>query len=252
MHMCRKKAYTVNMSQFAEDLNIRIIYSSLPDFMRQYMVQIREGNKDCSFRERIITQEEAQIINVDDISVELDITIEDIISKKVYVINDFPDFTDYESTLYVGTYFTAFIFRLKGQRFNEQHIDKIANLLNMSAFTTLLDITSYTCRLFHAVVVAKDDVWNVLDKEAFPNLGTHPINRQLSETYKNVKYDFNIDMKRDLRKVTNEADEEAYASHILTMVYLPVPSDGKQSSQCIKDAIQTAEEETTLCFSEQL
>ena len=35
--MCKKKVYTDTISQFAEDLNIRIVYSSLPDFTDQYM-----------------------------------------------------------------------------------------------------------------------------------------------------------------------------------------------------------------------
>lgn len=244
--MCSKKTYTEKISQFAEDLSIKIVYSSLPDFMKQYMVRIRESDEKCSFRERIITQEEAQIINVDDISVELDITIEDIVSKKVYVINGFTDFTDYESTLYVGAYFTAFIFRLKGQKFDKKHISQIANLLDMSAFATLLDITSYTCQLFHAVAVAKDDLWRVLDQEAFSKVGAHPINQQLSETYQDG--DFDIDLIRDLRKVRNEANEEEYVSHIKTIVHLP--PNGKQPPQCIEKAVHAAEEETTLCFSE--
>lgn len=248
--MCKKKVYTDTISQFAEDLNIRIVYSSLPDFKDQYMTQIRENNKGCSFRERIITQEEAQIINVDDISVELDITIEDIISKKVYVINDFADFTDYEATLYIGAYFTALIFRLKGQRFQDKHIEGMASLLDMSAFTPLLNITSYTCRMLHAVAVSEEDLWSVLDAEAFPNTGTNAINRQSSETYQDGGFD--IDLNRDLRKVTDETGKEEYVSHIMTMVYLPVPQDGKHTPACLERAIRAAEEETTLCFSEQL
>lgn len=248
--MCQKKVYTDSISQFAEDLNIRIVYSSLPDFKDQYMFKIRENNEGCSFRERIITQEEAQIINVDDISIELDITIEDIISKKVYVINDFADFTDYETTLYIGVYFTALIFRLKGQKFQDKHIEGITSLLDMSAFTPLLDITSYTCRMLHAVAVSEEDLWNVLDAEAFPNVGTNTINRQLSETYKDSG--FNVDLIRDLRKVINEMGEEEYVSHIMTMVYLSVPEDGKQTSACLQNAIHAVEEETTLCFSKQL
>lgn len=248
--MCQKKAYTDVISQFAEDLNIRIVYSSLPDFKDRYMVHIRENYAGCSFRERIITQEEAQIINVDDISVELDITIEDIISQKVYVINDFADFADYEAKLYVGAYFTALIFRLKGQNFQEEHIKGIASLLDLSSFTQLLDITSYTCRMFHAVLVSEEELWSVLDAEAFPNVGTNTINRQLSETYHDDGFD--IDLNRDLRKVTNDTGKEEYVSHIMTMVYLPVPQAWEHTHAYLERAIHAAEAETTLCFSEKL
>lgn len=244
--MCRKKAYTEDISNFAEDLNIRIVYSSLPEFMDQYMGKIRKENKECSFRERIITQEEAQIINVDDVSVELDITIEDIISKKVYVINGFADFTDYETTLYIGAYFTAFIFRLRGKRFNYNSVAKIADILDVSKFSDLLDITSYTCRLLHAVVVSESDLWNVLDQEAFPNVGENTINRQISETYTDEL--FEIDLNRDLRKALNEE----YISHIMTMVHLPISKKEIPNMECIEKAIHAAEKEATLCFSEQL
>lgn len=181
--MCQKKAYTDVISQFAEDLNIRIVYSSLPDFKDRYMVHIRENYAGCSFRERIITQEEAQIINVDDISVEL-------------------------------------------------------------------DITSYTCRMFHAVLVSEEELWSVLDAEAFTNVGTNTINRQLSETYHDDGFD--IDLNRDLRKVTNDTGKEEYVSHIMTMVYLPVPQAWEHTHAYLERAIHAAEAETTLCFSEKL
>ena len=249
--MCKRKKYTDAISSFAEDLNIRIVYSSLPDFKDCYMSKIRSDNDGCAFRERIITQEEAQIINVDDISVELDVTIEDILSKKVYVINGFAGFDDYDVTLYIGAYFTALICRLKGRRLKDEHVCKIASLLDLSDFTKSLYFSSYTCRLFHAVAVSKDDLWNVLDPEAFPIVGVNTVNRQLSETYR-VK-NFDIDFNRDLRTVVNEEiNEEEYVSHIMTMVYLPVPKDGKYDPETLRSAIHVAEIETTLCFSEKL
>ena len=242
--------YTDNISRFAEDLNIRIVYSSLPDFMDKFMAKIRKENEGCSFRERIINQEEAQIINIDDISVELDVTIEDIISQKLYVINGFADFTDYEANLYIGAYFTAFVFRLKGKRFNYENIAKTVAMLDISEFANLLDITSYTCRLFHAVAVSEKEVWSVLDQEAFPNVGDNTINRQISETYKDGE--FEIDLNRDLRKALNEENEEEYISHIMTMVHLPVTNIKLPDSNCLENALHAAELESTLCFSDQL
>lgn len=250
MSMCQKEKYTKSMSQFAEELNIRIVYSSLAGFMDKYMSKVRTKYIECSFRERILTQEEVQIINVDDISVELDVTIEDIISKKVYVINRFSMFGDDEITLYIGAYFTAFIFRLRGQNFKHNYVSKIASLLDMSAFLKLLDVTSYTCRLYHAVVVSEADLWNVLDREAFQNVGANAINRQISETYQDEG--FEIDLVRDLRRIITEGECEEYVSHITTIVHLPIPSECKLLPQDIESAVCAAEAETTLCFSKKL
>ena len=120
--MCKIKKCGQLQQKFATAMYVRVEYFSLPGYLKGFSEKKRDylvGDLKGKIAERPLTQVEQQIVDVDDISNDLDVTIEELISRNVYVFSDL-QVGSQKAKLFVSHYFECSI-----NLFNEEKSCKL-------------------------------------------------------------------------------------------------------------------------------
>lgn len=184
--MC-KKDYKPTMNEFLSYVAFRIEFFSLPTFKDKYVVYLAkefdknkisqkfaEENPEFSYKERILTQAEMVLVDVDTIAYDLDLPLITIIDEhKNFVINGF-FVGGLKSRIFVHPYYVyIYIPIINGNNINIETLESdVKRIFNMKILKGLVQIHKTTCIVNHNLNITPEKLFkcDVLDQEAFPQI----------------------------------------------------------------------------------
>jgi hypothetical protein len=165
--MC-KKTYNANMKNYLNGVTFRLDFFSLPDFKASYVPLIKADFPDSSFQERVLTDDESQIVNVDTLSYSLDLPLNDILKERVYVFDNIVK-GGILYNIFVSPHYICIHADINNANFPDEPGDDVNEILGN--FFSKIDLQKVFCMTSHFFSAkSEDEVWTVLDKEAYPKL----------------------------------------------------------------------------------
>lgn len=248
--MCKKK-YSENMQKLLREFSFRIDFYSMPAFKDEYVEMVRKYVGDVFFEERVLSEEERQIVDVDTISDNLKITIEDIISKRNYIFRGI-DFSGVLGELYVSPYYILVRFLpQQGHAFDAHCLDCLPELFKEKFLKNKVNILNLYCITRHECNLFKKDIWQVLDVDAFPQIDLNTFSAGRYADSQQGKNCF-VDVIRDLR--SGVVEDETLRRFINVVIYTMAQPLSREN---IYDTILTSDTmlqeslgEVAKCFKE--
>lgn len=167
--MCRLKQYTERMDEQNTSVSFRFDFYSMPSFRNTFVENAKYALSARRFTERILTEEEKQMINIDSVCNVLGNSIEEIIGKKVYKLEGIACRNRGEIDLYVSPYFLYV--HCSRELNKELPWDDLYNVFKLLAqFGRDIDLQNTTCSVIFRSQTDEDGLWSVFDRSAFPTL----------------------------------------------------------------------------------
>lgn len=161
--MCKRKSNLDKIKGFQRSLNFRIDYYSIPDSIDSLVKSIF---KEDIYVERKPTEEEMQIIDYDGVASCMNTTITELLYHTCRIISKKDD---ERCTIYIHRNFVSIQYDTKSSDENEGIYPKVAEFVKTVFSGGMFNVQDVCCRiLFSCIDVAKDNVWKVFDKTAFP------------------------------------------------------------------------------------
>ena len=242
--MCKRKDYSASISQYAEELIFRVVYASFSDFISKYIGYFKSIFPDSSFRERIITQEEGQIVDVDTIAADLDITIEDVLNEKVYILTT--EIEQYDFSVFIGNHYLVVKLNIRGKDVSNHNREILAQMLDTQSIKENIEIIKFYCQLSHTIATSsRDELGTVLDLSIFEGIDADIKNSRYADSYLYNNYD--IQLTRELRDIIFEKDKSngVYAN---VSCFINAEVKEEYSVKDIEHYIEILQQETTQCF----
>lgn len=171
--MCKKVEYSQEHYRFADYACVCVSFFSNPKFLEVFwdrkMSVWTEMMRELRFVEKPLTTLEAQLVNVDEIAYSLDITLEEILSQKVYFFSN-ALLDDYNVDIFLSRYFIFLKIQLNGKNLEESILPKIYELLTLGDLKDVVSLQAIKLGLWHKVCAGKDDLWTILDPLAFKSV----------------------------------------------------------------------------------
>lgn len=251
--MCKTKEYTAGINDLNESVAFRLDYFSVPSFKNDFVERLGAIIGKCDFQERLLTEEEKQKVAIDALSNTLDVSLEELIGKKIYKFYNFK-IGDMSSELYISPYFLLLYIdkgRTIATSWNE--ISAIFSLLK-SDFSLSLSPQNLLCITSYYASVDEGQLWTIFDRDAFPVLDdANIVNGRYADKHKYDSSD--IDLIRELRKgiyVENESSNEGdimYNVNIATYNNLEITSlDELDFVTKLPKMLHDSQKEVTRCF----
>ena len=242
--MCQRKEPSISIWQYAEDVLVRIVYASYSDFVYKYLEYFKNNFPESSFRERVLTQQEESILDVDYIACTLSNTLEDVLKEKVYILN-----TTIEGSkviIYIGKQYLAVQIKLGGNTISDSILASLSTMLNTNSIKDNIEIVDARCSISLSMVASDEDSLNsTLDLAMFKGVDADIKNSRYSDLYQNPEGK-SIELTRELRDVILENDESAVFANILCSTALII--ENVDSIEALKTGLNTIVCETTQCF----
>lgn len=242
--MCTMKRYNENISQYAEEVIFRIVYASFSDFVSKYIENFKERFPETSFRERVITQEEEQIVDIDTIATYLDVTLEDVLKERVYVLKTKIHQCDF--SVFIGCQYLVVKMDLKGKDISEESKCDLAQMLNTQSIKDNIEIVDFNCQIIHSITAPTEDaLGEILDMGVFKGIDADVKNSRYADSY--LRENCNIQLTRELRDIIFEDDSKGVYANILCSFSVEevkneyLPDD-------IERYLSVVKQETTQCF----
>ena len=244
--MCKIKKYGQLQQKFATAMYVRVEYFSLPGYLKEFSEKKRDylvGDLKGKIAERPLTQVEQQIVDVDDISNDLDVTIEELISRNVYVFSDL-QVGSQKAKLFVSHYFAHLEIELQDAYDRDEISEYASKILDMDGLLNCVSIVNHELGLRHVVQADDKQIWTLLDQDAFKGIDELPVNGRYYDEYESQQN--LVGSQRRLRQLADEKGEglKLYIADILTMTLM--------SSVSVETLSQTSlflEQESTRCFN---
>jgi hypothetical protein len=241
--MCKKVEYGQKHYRFADYAFVRVSFFSNPQFLEVFwtkkMSVWTELMPDFKFVEKPLTMLEAQLVNVDEIADSLDITLEEILSQKVYFFSN-ALLDNCNIDIFLSRYFIFLKIQLDGKNFEESILPKIYELLSLSDLKDVVSPQSIELGLWHKVCASRNDLWTILDPLAFKSIDD---NISANGTYfveYNVEDNF-IETRRYLRQLQ---EDERYLATIQVKTDL-----GGWNLESQESVWNILKQESTRCFA---
>lgn len=204
--MCKAKTYTEQINEFNEFIAFRIDFFSVPSFKNEFVEIIGNIIGPAPFQERLLTEEEKQKIDIDSIVNNLDNSIEEIISKKIYKFYDFK-ISNISAELYISQYYLFLYLNYKGDSSCENnYLLKVSEIFNtLKPFSTKLTPQKISLISTYHALIEEKLLWNVFDKEAFPLMESNNlVNGRYADQH--LYKSMSINLIREIRKGYYEVD----------------------------------------------
>lgn len=217
--MCRK-VYTDIMAQYLKSVAYRVSFFSMPDFKSHYLVSFANLFPEATYKERKLTQNELQIIDVDTIANDLDIPLVDLMDQKVYVFDNV-NMAEYHATVYISHYYIFVYFELDGEKLDSERVEKDIVSLFGTELTGNIQIQRKSCIVNHIVDIPAKDFNNsdVLDFQAFPQIYPDEIRTGRYSDSHDEDDGYVITLIRDIMKgQTEENSDESLHINITSIV----------------------------------
>lgn len=245
--MCEKKTYSPKMKSLRKRISFRLDFFSLPSFKDEYLS--KKGEISNNYKESVLSELERQIVDVDSVAYNLDVTLETIAEKKSYCFSDviFDNDSDIKGKVIVNPYYLFIEVQCKDGDISEKCINKIKSFLFDEVMAPVTTSKFLTCQVDHYTFVKKDEIDSIIDKSAFVSIDT-PINGRYSDEYKVVgKGEENIDTA--LIRYLQLYDDNQYDILVKTILSISLNDDLSRHEQSIIDRmISISEQETSRCF----
>lgn len=242
--MCKRKEYNVNFSQYLEEVIFGIVYASFSDFVSNYILYFKKEFPETSFRERVISQYEEQIVDIDDIATDLNLTLEDVLQEKIYVLN--LNLKGYDFTVFIGRQYLVIRVKLSGKDLSDECIESLEKMLNTQSIAENIEIVDFNCRMLHSIISPSEkELGDILDMGVFTGIEADIKNSRYVDTY--LYGDYHISLIRELRDVKLEDNTSAVFANILCSFSAEIKNS--YSKEDIKSYINCLKQETTQCFA---
>lgn len=240
--MCKKVAYSIKQSQYADYAYVRVAFFSFPSFFEKFLEQKSEiWSRYMSlenFVKKPLTAIEQQLVDVDSTAEDLDITIDDIITKPVYTFLDV-HVGEYSANVFLSQYFIFLKVRLDGRDLDKSIYNDIYELITLDGINEV-SLKKIELGLWHKVKLKKEELWNVLDQMAFKGIDEEAsVNGTYYDGYE-VDGNF-IEAKRYLRRLK---DEDSYLATMFVWINLD-----EYTIETQKMAWNLLKQESTRCFT---
>lgn len=216
--MCKKIAYTQKQYQYADIAYVRISFFSLPTFLGNFLNKKKEVWSRFlpfgDFVEKPLTMLEQQMVDIDSIANNLDIAIEEIISKKVFTFSNV-QIDDYVTNIFLSRYFIFFEINLEGKELKSSIYTKIYEMFSLDGFDDV-SLKAVEFGLSHKVKLVKENLWSILDPMAFKGVDEEVSTNGMYYDGYDVEGYF-IETKRSLRQLK---EVNSYLAMVLTWTKL--------------------------------
>lgn len=167
--MCRIKPYAKQMDEKQTSVMFRFDFYSMPSFRNLFVEEAKKLLPTQGFTERLLTEEEKQIINIDSVCSILDNSIEEVVSKKVYKLEVAPCQEEGKIDLYVGPYFLyVYCTRELNKGLPWSRLQEIFDLL--AQYSRDIDLQNVACSVVFQATTNGEEMWRIFDHDAFPTL----------------------------------------------------------------------------------
>lgn len=216
--MCKKAAYTQKFFQYADYAYIRIAFFSFPSFYEKFLeYKSKIWSRYMSlenFVDKPLTALEQQLVDVDSTADDLDITIDNIITKNVYTFSDV-HIGAYSANIFLSQYFLFIQIRLDGRDIDKSIYKDISDLITFDGFNEV-SLKRIELGLWHKAKLKKEELWDVLDQMAFKGIDEEvSVNGLYYDGY-GVDGNF-IEARRSLRRLK---DDNTYLATMLVWTNL--------------------------------
>ena len=244
--MCEKKPYSSKMKAMRKRISFRLDFFSLPSFKDEYLAKYKEISNN--YKENVLSELERQMVDVDSVAYNLDVTLETIAEKKVFCFSDVVFDDNTKGKVVVSPYYLYIEVQCNNDgSISKQSIEKIKTLLFDPIMEPITTSKFLTCQVDHYNFVDKDELDSIVDKSAFVSIDT-PINGRYSDEYKvDGKGEEIIDTA--LIRYLQLYDDNKYDILVKTILSIPLHDDINKYDQGIIDRMITiSEQETSRCF----
>lgn len=166
------------MNEFLNYISYRIEFFSLPTFKDQYVVYLANEFSGIQYRERTLDQAEMGLVDVDKIAMDLDLPLSNIMNHKNYVFDGII-IDRLPSIVYVNPYYIYIHIPINiGDKISETLESDVKCIFNKDILKDVVQIQNVSCIVNHSLKITPKDLykWEVLDKEAFPQIYPNDIN----------------------------------------------------------------------------
>ena len=165
------------MKKYLNDVSFRIEFFSLPTFKDKYVVYLANEFGNIP-KERLLNQVEMGLVDVDKIAIDLDLPLVSIANHKNYVFDDII-VGGLASKIYVNPYYIYIYIPInKGDKISKTLQSDVKRIFNMDELKGVVQMQNVSCIVNHNLEITPKDLykWEVLDKDAFPQIDTDNIN----------------------------------------------------------------------------
>lgn len=235
--MCKIKKYTEDMQSHLNSVLFRFDSYLLEDDKNDAIKTLRDifgGNPAESFMDEYLQQ----ILDVDSIASVHGISITEVLNTTVLMLRGVKC-EDYECEIFVHKYFIALFFRTNGidlsllQKRVGDNIVKVAQ-----------PVESLCIRLSYSINISNKELWNVIDKTAFPIMDESVYNGRYTDSA--LKGNISIDLTRTI----SPASQSEFSDIVIQTMAFASLNNMNNSIESIKNMIGLSTEEITRCFIE--
>ena len=250
--MCKIKLYTPQMNERKDSFSLCLDFYSMPSFRDDFVKSAKEKLNFGGFAERLLTEYEKQLIDIDSICSVLNNSIDEIISKKVYKLEHL-NIENGNVDLYVSPYF-VFVY-CEWNNDNKDAFNVLAPIIDLLKERKLdMDIQNIAFTMNFKIGTDNANLWKIFDPNAFPTFDESTMTTgRYADSH---QYDSAIvDLVRDVRIGVNEMQdgqiiEPWYFVHIKSVGNLLNAGRffKENSIELLEDLYKKTRDEATKCF----
>ena len=195
-----------------------MVLFSLPQFKEELTEMFSKNFPHATkFEERIITEEEQQIIDIDAVAYDLEIPLIDVIQKKTFIFRDVM-IENVRLIVYINPYY-VFIRAILDE--NEMISLDYFKMLNLILDPSILNKNAprkFYCLTTHYCDIPVEEIGSVMDLEAFPKIdwdnygGGNYVDNYVNDCC-------SVDLKRIIERYDDEEGRHTII-HILSSAYI--------------------------------
>lgn len=236
--MCKIKAYTDKMNQYLSTIMCRFD-TYLLDKDIQSITDLLRGKFGGMLYDSNFSDDLQQDLDVDGIAEMNDMSISEVVRTPVLIIRN-AQIEDCFFNLYIHKYFIAFFASVDEKTNSDLVIQTLKSVLGTLGDVPVNDMI---LRLFYSLPSVKNtDLWNVLDRTAFPVMDGGIINGNYSDSFD--KDDISVDLNRMITPAVEGGKSNVY---IQTLSFVEC-----EHICCIEERIgniiESSQEEISRCF----
>lgn len=235
--MCKIKKYTEDMQSHLNSVLFRFDSYLLEDDKNDAIKTLRDifgGSPAESFMNDYLQQK----LDVDSIASVHDISITEVLNTTVLILRGVK-IDDYECEIFVHKYFIALFFRTNGIDLSLLQKRVGDNIVKLAQ-----PVESLCIRLSYSINISNKEIWNVIDKTAFPIMDESVYNGRYTDSA--LKGNISIDLTRTI----SPASQSEFSDIVIQTMAFTSLNNMNNSIESIKNMIGLSTEEITRCFIE--
>lgn len=176
-----EKKYEPRMNEFLNYVSFRIEFFSRPEFEHFYMTYLENEFPNIQVKEKVLSRVEMQLIDIDTIAFDLNVPFDFINATKVNMIDDII-VAKLHSKVYITPHYICIFIPIdidEGGIISEETLESdVKRIFKMKILNDFVGIQNISCIVNHHLKMTPQKMckWDVLDKNAFPQICPNEIN----------------------------------------------------------------------------